>query len=655
MSYQMALTLPTIMSNSSKRRIMMKNNISRLALGVSVLFIASCMQTPTTSDLPSKLSDKAAKKVAKKAAPELKPVHKKKPAAAQVRLASAAANQLFDDIYQENLMASPMGQTYMGIKDDYDKWDDISDNQAQKDQLKAIADLARLDVIKPKLLDQQTLLSYTLLKRNLTAQINDFQWRFHSYPVNQMRGLHSQAVSFMINAHRISDISDAHAYISRLVGMKKLMKDLTQALRVRESKGIMAPHFVYSYVINDSNNIIKGAPFTSGEDSPLLGDFKHKINQLELTTHEREQLLEQASQALMSSVKPGYATLISYLREQQSRANHDDGAWKFPQGDDFYQRALQKTTTTDMSATQIHQLGLDEVTRIHQEMRNIMLKVGFDGNLNQFFAFMRSDKQFYYDNNEQGRVAYLTQATAYIDQMRGRLDELFLVKPKADLVVKRVEAFREKSAGKAFYNRPAPDGSRPGNYYANLYDMNNMPKYQMEALAFHEGIPGHHMQLAISMELEGIPKFRKYGHYTAYSEGWGLYTEYLPKEIGFYQDPYSDFGRLAMELWRACRLVVDTGIHDKRWSREQAIDYLVANTPNPKGDVVKAIERYIVMPSQATAYKIGMIKILALRATAKKALGSKFSIREFHDVILKNGPVPLDVLEQQVKKYIASK
>ena len=239
--------------------------------------------------------------------------------------------------------------------------------------------------------------------------------------------------------------------------------------------------------------------------------------------------------------------------------------------------------------------------------------------------------------------------------MKTQLDSLFLVKPKADLVVKAVEPFREESAGKAFYQRPSMDGTRPGVYYANLHDMKDMPKYQMEALAYHEGIPGHHMQLAIAQELTGIPKFRKFGRYTAYSEGWGLYTELLPKEIGLYQDPYSDFGRLAMELWRACRLVVDTGLHAKKWTREQAIQYLADNTPNARSEAENAIERYIVMPSQATAYTIGMIKILQLRDKAKTALGEKFDIREFHDVVLKNGPVPLDVLESLVDDYIKGK
>jgi len=236
--------------------------------------------------------------------------------------------------------------------------------------------------------------------------------------------------------------------------------------------------------------------------------------------------------------------------------------------------------------------------------------------------------------------------------MEGRLDQLFLTKPKAALKVKAVEAFREKSAGKAFYQQPAPDGSRPGVYYANLYDMDAMPTYQMAALAYHEGLPGHHMQIAIKQELTDIPMFRKFGGYTAYTEGWGLYSEMIPKEIGLYQDPYSDFGRLAMELWRAVRLVVDTGIHTKQWTREEGIQYYSTNTPNAKSDAVKMVERHIVMPSQATAYKIGMLKIIELREKAKVALGNKFDIREFHDVVLRNGSLPLNVLSQLVNEYI---
>ena len=340
------------------------------------------------------------------------------------------------------------------------------------------------------------------------------------------------------------------------------------------------------------------------------------------------------------------------MTQLETQADTNDGAWKFPRGDEFFNNALNRTTTTDLTATEIHQIGKDEVARIHDEMRAIMQQVGFEGTLQEFFVHMRGNEDFIYAANDEGRQRYMDEATALIDNMKGRLDELFITKPKADLIVKAVEPFREKSAGKAFYQQPSMDGSRPGTYYANLYDMASMPTYQMEALAYHEGIPGHHMQIAIAQELEGIPKFRKFGRYTAYSEGWGLYSELVPKEIGLYQDPYSDFGRLAMELWRACRLVVDTGIHAMKWTREQGIDYYVTNTPNAEADAIKMVERHIVMPSQATAYKIGMNKIIELREKAKAELGEKFDIRQFHDVVLANGPVPLNVLEDFVRQYI---
>ena len=249
----------------------------------------------------------------------------------------------------------------------------------------------------------------------------------------------------------------------------------------------------------------------------------------------------------------------------------------------------------------------------------------------------------------------MARAVEVIDDMRDRLDSLFITQPKSEMIVKRVEAFREKSAGTAFYQPPAPDGSRPGIYYANLYNMKNMPKYQLEALAYHEGIPGHHMQLALSTESQGLPKFRKFGGHTAYIEGWGLYCELLPKELGLYQDPYSDFGRLAMELWRACRLVVDTGIHAKKWTREHGIEYYQSNTPDSERDCIRMVERHIVMASQATAYKVGMLKILALRQKAKHAMGDTFNIREFHEVILSNGSVPLNILEELIDEYVASK
>ncbi|WP_199609045.1 DUF885 domain-containing protein [Flocculibacter collagenilyticus] len=568
---------------------------------------------------------------------------------------SEKANALFEQLFNETVMRSPMYQSYLGIKDDYDKWDDLSEENEKKEHQIAIENLERVNQIDESKLDAQTKVSLTLMKQQLKNDIADFKWRDYDYPLNQMFGYHSQIPSMLINQHGIEEVKDAEAYIARLNAIPTLFDQVIDGLERRANVGIIAPKFVYPYVISDSQNIITGAPFTKGEASTLLADFSSKVNKLEIDQAKKDELINQAKKALVDSVKPAYEKLIASVQNIEKKADNKDGAWKFPEGDAFYNNALARTTTTELTAKEIHDIGLKEVARIHNEMRQIMKKVDFKGDLQAFFEFMRTDSQFYYPENEEGKARYLREATAMIDNMKARSDELFIVKPKADLTVKAVEAFREKSAGKAFYQSPSMDGSRPGIYYANLYRMSDMPTYQMEALAYHEGIPGHHMQLAIAQELEGIPKFRKFGGYTAYIEGWGLYSELVPKEIGLYEDPYSDFGRLAMELWRACRLVVDTGIHAMKWTREEGIDYYVNNTPNPKPDAVKMVERHIVMPSQATAYKIGMLKILELRENAKKQMGDKFDIREFHDVILKNGALPLNVLEDFVDEYIASK
>nr|WP_234996321.1 DUF885 domain-containing protein [Pseudidiomarina planktonica] len=562
------------------------------------------------------------------------------------------ANKLFEDIFMESVMRSPMYQTYLGIKDDQDKWDDISEEQAQEDLEFQKEQLARVEAIDESKLEGQTLLSWQMMKQQLENDIADFKWRHHNYPVNQMFGMHSGVASLLINQHGISEVADAEAYVSRLNGLPELFEQLGENLKLRAEKGIIAPKFVYPYIISDSQNIITGAPFDDGEPTTLWADFKKKVDALELEESEAAALMESAEKALLESVKPAYENLIAVVKEIEAQATTKDGAWKFPDGEAFYNNALKRTTTTDLTSDEIHNIGLSEVDRIHNEMREIMEKVEFDGTLQEFFVYMRNSEDFVYPQTEEGRQRYIDEATAYIDTMNDQLDELFLTKPKAELIVKAVEPFREKSAGKAFYSQPSMDGSRPGTYYANLYDMASMPTYQMEALAYHEGIPGHHMQIALAQELEGIPTFRKFGRYTAYSEGWGLYSELLPKEYGYYEDPYSDFGRLAMELWRACRLVVDTGIHSKKWTREEGIDYYVENTPNAKADAVKMVERHIVMPSQATAYKIGMNKIVELREKAREELGDAFDIREFHDVVLSRGAVPLNILEQFVNDYI---
>jgi uncharacterized protein (DUF885 family) len=565
------------------------------------------------------------------------------------------ANALFETFFDEWLARSPTFQTWLGIKDDYDKWDDLSEEHAKEGQELYKQQLARLKELDKSALSDELKLSYELMEQQLQLEIDHFKWRHHNYPVNQMFGWHSTVPSLLINQHTITNLKDAQDYIARVDGVQALFAQLNDGLKLRAEKGILAPRFVFPLVIDDSRNLIRGAPFDDGDASPILADFEKKVAALELGDDEKTALVEQLKLSLNNSFKLGYESLIATLEELEKQANDDAGAWKFPEGDAFYNAALARTTTTNLSAYEIHDLGLQEVDRIHNEMRAIIKSVGFEGDLQAFFKHLKEDEKFYYEGSDEGRAEYLERTAEVIDEITARLDEVFITKPKAPLKVKRVEAFREKSAGKAFYQSPPLDGSRPGIYYANLYNMKEMPRYELEALVYHEGLPGHHMQLSITTELEGVPRFRKYGRYTAYTEGWGLYSEFLPKEMGLYQDPYSDFGRLAMELWRACRLVTDTGIHAKKWTREQAIDYLVENTPTVERGSRRAIERYIVMPSQATAYKIGMIKIIELREAAKAKLGDKFDIREYHEEVLKRGPLPLSVLETKIDEWVASK
>ena len=573
-----------------------------------------------------------------------------------VDAASFLANELFERIFEEQVALSPNTLTYLGREEGMDSWNDLSEAHAVRVLELHKQQLAELQSLPYDKLDSATRLSYQLLEQQLENDIADYRWRNHNYPVNHLSGLHTEVPSLLINSHRISKASDADNYVARLSKVEQLFEQLLAGLDTRAKLGIAPPKFVYPLVIDSSRNLISGAPFDEGEDSPLLADFRGKITSLgeeiEITEAQQQAWIAAAEKALLESVKPAYEKLIAYMTEQEKTATEEAGAWQWPDGDEFYNVALQRTTTTDLSAEEIHQIGLSEVNRIHSEMESIRESVGFEGDLRAFMDAVRDDKSLLYPNTDEGRQEYIDHATALIDNMKSRLDELFITKPKAALVVKRVEPFREQSAGTAFYQSPSEDGTRPGIYYVNLHNMNYMPKYRLEALAYHEGAPGHHMQLAIQQELQDIPKFRRFGRYTAYSEGWGLYSELLPKEIGLYEDPYSDFGRLALELWRACRMVVDTGIHAKKWTHQQGSDFYTQNTPYPASSGAGMTSRHIVWPSQATAYKVGMLKIVELREKARAALGERFDIRVFHDEILRHGPLPMDVLEQKVDALI---
>ncbi len=575
---------------------------------------------------------------------------------ADIIVESKKANAFFERYYDTVLTMSPQLQSSLGIKTQQDKWDDLSEEAAQKRYEFNLKNLKYLqDSLRTEGLDSTTSISFLLLEKQLEQEIEGFKYRHFDYPVNQMHGLHTESISFLINSHPIDNEKDALDYLKRLNGLDLRINQILEQLQLREATGAIPPRFLFPKLIDDCVNIVSGAPLNPGlKKNVIYEDFENKLNRVaDFDSNRKKILLDNCKAVLQNTVLPAYGRLINYLRNTETKAISAPGLWKMKEGEECYAFRLKEQSSSDLSPEAIYDLGNDEIQRIQSEMGDIIKKLNFRGDLQEFFKFMRESQQFYYPNSPAGKAEYLKKATAIIDSMRLQLPKLFNIMPKAAITVKAVESYREMSAGKAFYEVPAPDGSRPGHYYVNTFDMRIVPKYQMEALAYHEGIPGHHLQLALAQEMTNLPRFRRYSQdYNAYVEGWGLYAELLPKEIGFYKDPYSDFGRLAMELWRACRLVVDVGIHSKRWTREQAIQFYKNNTPNSEADCIKMVDRHIVMPGQAAAYKIGMMAILELREKSKKELGDKFDIRDFHDVVLKNGAVPLSVLEDLVMEYI---
>ena len=566
------------------------------------------------------------------------------------------ARQFFESVFQDNVLESPEFQASLGYKSNYDKWDDITWQASRQRAYRAKDDLAYLEKnIDFDKLDESSKISYRLMVKRLQRTIDNDNFIFHNYLITHRGGKHSSIPSFLINYHRMDEEQDVKDYISRLRNVEPLMDDLILQLKLRQDVKKVAPAFVFPQAIKTSENIISGYPFEeTKKQNVIYEDFMKKLNALEMTDAMKLRYQSEMEAVLVTIVNYSYRKLIDFLKEQQKLADNNHGVWKFEDGAEYYQHTLDGYTTLGLTAEEIHAIGLSEVERIHGEIYEIMEKVNFEGTLQEFFDFMREDDQFYYPEGPKGRQMYLDQVQVVVDTLSNRIEELFYGLPSIPLQVKAVEAYREASAGIAFYQRGQADGSRPGTYYANLYRMRDMPIYKLENLAYHEAIPGHHMQISIQLEVEDMPSFRKYGGYSVFAEGWALYSETLPKEIGLYKDPYSDFGRLSGELWRACRLVVDTGVHHYKWTREEGIDYYMNNTANPEGDCIGMVERHIVWPGQAVSYKIGMIKVQELRAYAEKELGDKFSLQAFHDVVLRNGSVTMDILEDIVYSWVDS-
>jgi uncharacterized protein (DUF885 family) len=570
-----------------------------------------------------------------------------------------AINAWFDAKYEEQLDLSPIARGYAGEKKDHDKIDDMSEaatDRALQWQRRSVEELkARFDRAK---LPPDAQLSYDLwiYQYESAAELARFQRNVYVY--NQLIGPHTWIPQFLMQVHRVDEPADMDAYIARIGGVARAQLQLLDIARKNAAAGSRVPRFSYEAMIPQARALITGAPFDDHGDSAVWGDVQAKVDALlkagKIDATRAEAYRTAARNALLEQWKPAYDRLITWFESELPKADTvATGVGKNPNGKAYYEAMLASSTTTRLTSEQVHRLGLDEVARITGEMERIKQQVGFEGTLREFFKFMREDDRFYYPNTDGGRRAYIDAATAHIAFMKQQLPRYFGILPKADVIVKRVEAYREIAGGPQQYFMSAPDGSRPGVYYVHLADMRSMPIPQLEVVAYHEALPGHHMNFAIALELTDIPKFRKHQSINAYQEGWGLYTEKLAKEMGAYQDPYSDFGRLSAEIWRAIRLVIDTGLHAKGWTEEQAVGYFIENSPITEGQVRAEVQRYIVMPGQATGYKIGMIKIEELRRRAENRLGARFDIRGFHDTILGGAQLPLDLLEQRVERWIA--
>lgn len=565
--------------------------------------------------------------------------------------------EFFDREFEGFIKRHPQFATNIGRKDGYDKLDSISSESTTQEYNVRRNELKELAEIKYTFLTDDQKTTYDYFRYSVEQELAGEIFRYHDYPVNQMFGKHSDIVTLMTNKHRINSIEDARAYISRLKDFRRYLDELMGELKLRQNKKIVAPVFALEKSIGDIRNIIAGKPFDeSAKESVLFTDFKKKVSANDFSEKNKSELMRDMERALLNYVAPAYIDLINFLEKQKRIAPKEGAAWALPNGAKYYEYMLKYSTTSDFTARQIHEYGKKEVSRIQKEMMQLMPKLGYVGSdLKGFFRYVKNSPQFYYPDSNEGRSQFLRESQEKLDNMQARLGEMFNTFPKASLIVKPVEPFREKSAGLAFYESPAEDGSAPGIYYINLGNMAQANRFEMEALAYHEGLPGHHMQISIAQERKDLPPFRRFRWLSAFSEGWGLYAEQLGKEMGMYQDPVYDFGRLSMELWRSARLVVDTGLHWKRWTIEETKKYLRENTPAAEEEIESSVQRYIVMPGQATSYKIGKKKILDLRELAQKELSFKFDIREFHDQVIKQGHIPLGLLETRIQKWIESK
>ena len=576
-------------------------------------------------------------------------------------LATPATNSLdkfLDNEIIESALKSPESLTNFGLDDlDFltnhnEKWDDYS-IKANEDAYEDFLEYERkLNSFDANSLERSAKLNLMVAKFSAENQKRQFEsFEYHQGPFIQFYGSHLGFVDFMTDTHRIGDQKDAEDYIKRVYGISKAINELMEVEKLRADRGLFSPKFVYERTLVQLE-ILTG---TDTLNHPLYSSFKNKIAEISINEAQANDLLKNLEKAINESFKPTYAELTELIRLHSQNAREHDGVWSMPNGEDYYKHRLKIYTTTDYSPDEIHEIGLKLVESIQSEIRSILEAEGYDVSrpLATLYDELNNDPRFLFEDSDAGRQAILDEYTRIQNETYKILPQYFNELPIAEVIVKRVPVFAEKSAAGGYYRGPSLDGSRPGVWYANLYDINATQTFKMPALSFHEAVPGHHMQIALNQENPNQTLWNKFGYRTsAYSEGWALYAERLAIEAGLINDPFEMIGSLQSELFRAARLVIDTGLHAKKWTREEAIVYMMDNVGEVRSEAQSEIERYIVWPGQATSYMIGRVKILELRERAKNELGNRFDIKDFHSAVLMNGILPLTVLEAVVDDYI---
>jgi uncharacterized protein (DUF885 family) len=541
----------------------------------------------------------------------------------------------------------------IGVRGHNAKLSDASEERELRLMARAQDNLATLRSYDRDGLEPQQQLSYDAMERFLETAIEGERWRHHDYPLNQMFGVQNGLPSFMATTHRVPDRKGAEHYIARLSQFGRRLDQALEGVQRREAAGVVPPTFVVEKVLDEMRGFVGTEPRENILYTALDGHLAKLVESAELAASDREALLAQAEAQVRDTVYPAYGRLIAYYTEVLPRTQGNHGVWALPDGDAYYEYRIRSMTTTDLSAEEIHAYGLAEVARIGAEMDAILRAQGYtEGSIGARLLALRSAPGQLYEDTDAGRAQIIADYQAIIDEIDAGLGDVFNLRPETGVKVERVPEFREVGAPGAYYQRPSLDGARPGVFYINLRDVSESPRFGMRTLAYHEAIPGHHFQLAIAQQLTDLPIFRRMIPFTAHTEGWALYVEQLAWELGFQENPLDNLGRLQAEMFRAVRLVVDTGLHAKRWTREEAIDYMREHTGMGEKEVVAEIERYLVIPGQALAYKLGMRKILELRARAQETLGDDFELAEFHDIMLANGALPLGLLEDQVDAWL---